>query len=71
MVGTSEFIGIEPAQGACQPDEPISHLLHVTVGTGTVSLRGQLLQEDGCSGKNYPQHIEKGTFCVLFLFFTT
>jgi len=44
MVGTSEFIGIalgfaaslveEPAQGACQPDEPISHLLQS--GTGKV-----------------------------------
>ena len=27
MVGTSEFIGIELAQGACQPDKPVCHLL--------------------------------------------
>ena len=37
MVGTSEFVGIalgfaaslveEPAQGACQPDKPVCHLL--------------------------------------------
>lgn len=27
MVGTSEFVGIEPAQGACQPDKPVRYLL--------------------------------------------
>lgn len=27
MVGTSEFVGIEPAQGACQPYKPVCHLL--------------------------------------------
>ncbi|MBR2772825.1 MAG: hypothetical protein IKD78_12595, partial [Bacteroidales bacterium] len=32
MVGTSEFVGIEPAQGACQPDKPVRYLLQG--GTG-------------------------------------
>ena len=41
MVGTSEFVGIEPAQGACQPDEPISHLLQS--GTGKVGKHLQVL----------------------------
>lgn len=27
MVGASEFIGIEPAQGACQSYKPVCHLL--------------------------------------------
>ena len=26
MVGTSQFVGIEPAQGACQPNKPVCHL---------------------------------------------
>ena len=51
MVGTSEFVGIalgyaaslveEPAQGACQPDEPISHLLQG--GTGKFGKHLQVL----------------------------
>ena len=32
MVGTSEFVGIEPAQGACQQDKPVRYLLQG--GTG-------------------------------------
>ena len=32
MVGTSEFVGIEPAQGACQPYKPVRYLLQG--GTG-------------------------------------
>ena len=42
MVCTSEFIGIEPAQSACQPYKPVRHLLGEQAKTKGEFVKGEL-----------------------------